>query len=77
MFHITKLTLSDRIYPIECTYVRVEGIILTRQILRVVKFGQYDKEKNRAPLETTKYILILKSYKSYENFSDIVLRLLW
>ena len=27
MFRITKFTLSDRIYPIECGYIRIEGIM--------------------------------------------------
>ena len=37
MFQITKFTLSDRIYPIECTYNRIEDILWSRQILRLVK----------------------------------------
>ena len=37
MFHIPKFTLNDRIYPIECTYIRIKGIPWRRQILRVVK----------------------------------------
>ena len=37
MFQITKFTLSDRIYPIEYTYIRIEDILWPRQILRVVK----------------------------------------
>ena len=37
MFQITKLTLSDRIYPIECTNNRIEDILWPRQILRAVK----------------------------------------
>ena len=27
MFHITKFTLSDRIYPFERTYIRISGIL--------------------------------------------------
>ena len=40
MFQITKCTPSDRIYPIECTYIRIEDILSwlwPRQILRAVK----------------------------------------
>ena len=37
MFQITKSTLSDIIYPIECTYIRIEDILWPRQILRAVK----------------------------------------
>ena len=37
MFQITKFTLSDRIYPIEDTYIRIEDILWPRQIVRVVK----------------------------------------
>ena len=37
MFQITQFTLSDRIYPIEYTYIRIEDILWPRQILRVVK----------------------------------------
>ena len=37
MFQITKFTLSDRIYPHECTYIRIEVILWPRQILRAVK----------------------------------------
>ena len=37
MFQITKFTLSDRIYPIECTYMRIEDLLRPRQILRAVK----------------------------------------
>ena len=48
MFHNTEFILSDRIYPTEWT-IKIEGILWSRQILRAVKFGQYDKEKNRAP----------------------------
>ena len=35
MFHITKFTLNDSIYPIECTHIIIEGILWPRQILRV------------------------------------------
>ena len=38
MFQITKFTLSDRVYPIERTYMRIEDLLRPRQILRVVKF---------------------------------------
>ena len=37
MFQITKFTPSDRIYPIECTCIRIEDILGPRQILRAVK----------------------------------------
>ena len=37
MFQITKFTLSDRIYPIERTYMRIEYLMRPRQILRAVK----------------------------------------
>ena len=37
MFQITKFTVSDRIYPIECTYIEIEDILLPRQIRRSVK----------------------------------------
>ena len=37
MFQITKFTLSDRIYPIERTYMRIEDLLRPRQILRAVK----------------------------------------
>ena len=36
MFHITKIALSDRTYPIECTYIRIEGILWPRHILQAV-----------------------------------------
>ena len=38
MFPITKFILNYRIYPIEYTYIRIKGILLPKQILRVVKF---------------------------------------
>ena len=37
MFQITKFTLSDRIYPIERTYMRIEDLLRPRQILRAFK----------------------------------------
>ena len=37
MGQITKFTLSDRIYPIECTYIEIDDILWPRQILRAVK----------------------------------------
>ena len=37
MFQIIQFTLSDRIYPSEYTYIRIEDILWPRQILRVVK----------------------------------------
>ena len=37
MCQITQFPLSDRIYPIEYTYIRIEDILWPRQILRVVK----------------------------------------
>ena len=37
MFQIIKFTLSDWIYPIECTYIRIEDLLWPRQILRAVK----------------------------------------
>ena len=37
MFQITKFTLSDRIYPIECTYIRIEDILWPIRILQAVK----------------------------------------
>ena len=37
MFQITKFTVSDRIYPIECTYIKIEDTLLPRQIRRSVK----------------------------------------
>ena len=37
MFQITKFTLSDRIYPIERTYMRIEDLLRPRQILWAVK----------------------------------------
>ena len=37
MIQITKFTLSDRIYPIERTYMRIEDLLRPRQILRAVK----------------------------------------
>ena len=37
MFQITNFTLSDKIYTIECTYIRIEDILWSRQILRAVK----------------------------------------
>ena len=49
MFQITKFTLSDRIYPIEYTNIRIEDILWPKHILRVSKFGQYDGVNNRAP----------------------------
>ena len=37
MFQIIKFTISDRIYPIERTYMRIEDLLRPRQILRAVK----------------------------------------
>ena len=37
MFQFTKFNLSDRIYPIGYTYIRIEDIPRPRQILRAVK----------------------------------------
>ena len=37
MFQITKFTLSDRIIYIECTYIKIEDIVMPRQNLRAVK----------------------------------------
>ena len=37
MFQITKFTLSDRIYPIKWTYIRIADILWHRQNLRAVK----------------------------------------
>ena len=53
MFQITKFTLSDRIYPIECTYIKIEDILLPRQIRRAVKV---DEVKNHAPLKDNRFI---------------------
>ena len=51
MFHISKFTLNDRIYPIECTFIRIKGIKCDPDnFCGRPKFRQYDKEKNRAPL---------------------------
>ena len=55
IFHITKFTLSDRIYPIEYTYIRIEGILCPDQFYVRSKFGQYDKEKNRAPYSSADF----------------------
>ena len=49
MFNISKFTLSDKIYPTEYPDIRNERILWPIQILSVEKFGQYEKEKNRAP----------------------------
>ena len=37
MFQITKFTVSDRIYPIQYSYIRIEDILWPRQILPAVK----------------------------------------
>ena len=37
MFQITKLTLSNRQYPIECTDIIIEDILWPGKILRAVK----------------------------------------
>ena len=37
IFRITKFTLSDRIYLLECTYIWIEDILWPRRILRAVK----------------------------------------
>ena len=37
MFQITKSTLSDRKYSIQCTYIRIEDILWPRQTLWAVK----------------------------------------
>ena len=37
MFQITKFTLSDGIFPIECNYIKIEDLLWPRQILRAVK----------------------------------------
>ena len=55
MFHITNITLSDRIFPIECTYVRIESLLWLKQILLVVKVRAIWKGKNRAPLTKNDY----------------------
>ena len=39
MFHITKLTLSDRVDITEWTNIKIEGILWPRQILQAVKIG--------------------------------------
>ena len=46
MFQITKFNLSDRIYPLQCTYIRIEDIPWPKQILRAVKVRAiwWDKE---------------------------------
>ena len=31
MFNNTKFTLRDRIYPIECAYIRIEGVERERE----------------------------------------------
>ena len=49
MLHNTKFTLSDRMYPIECIYGRIEGLLWARQIIWGSKFGKWEKDKNRAP----------------------------
>ena len=48
MFQITKFTPSDRIYPIECTCIRIEDILWPDKFYERSKFGQYDEVKNRA-----------------------------
>ena len=50
MFQIKKITPSDRIYPIKCTYIRIEDILWQNKFYRRPKFGQYDEVKNRAPI---------------------------
>ena len=55
MFHITKFTLSDRIYHIECSYIRIEGTVYRGPdtFYGRSRFGQYKPEKNRAPFIQT------------------------
>ena len=57
MFHITKFTLIDRIYPIECTYVRIEGLLWPKQILWAVKVRQMIR-KRTVLLDDRKYEVI-------------------
>ena len=54
MFHMTKFTLNDTIYTIECTYIELKIYCGPDKFYGRSKFGQYDKEKNRAPLEKGK-----------------------
>ena len=49
MFHITKFTLSDRIYPIEYIILKLKVYCGSDTSTGRPKFGQYDKEKNRVP----------------------------
>ena len=49
MFQITIFTLSDRIYPIEYTYIRIEDILWPVKFYGWSKFGQYDEVNNCAP----------------------------
>ena len=50
IFLITKFTVSEGIYAIECTYIRIELYWGPDKFYWRSKFGQYDKEKNLAPL---------------------------
>ena len=51
MFQITKFTQSDRIYPIEFAYIRIQDIMWPRQNLRAFNVRAIDEVKNRAPLD--------------------------
>ena len=53
MFQITKFTLSDGIYPIEYTYIRIEDILWPRQIVRMVKVRAIWWGKQPCSLQTT------------------------
>ena len=60
MFHITiSATLSDRIYPIKCTYTNVLALKVycgPGKFYGRSKIGQFDKETNRAPLHLTFFV---------------------
>ena len=66
MFQITKFTLSDRIYPIEYTYIRIEGKLWPRQILRVVKVRAIWWGKQ--PCSFSNFMHVTRSSKSFEKY---------
>ena len=49
MFNITNLSLSDRIYPTECTYIRIEGILWLKTNFTGRQIPGIMIRENRAP----------------------------
>ena len=51
MFHIKQFTLRERIYPIVCTYVRIEDILLKRSLESVALISLYYRLQTLAESE--------------------------